>query len=106
MVWWLVYSGGSHLEQRTSVKRFVSLQFLNMKHSVEFLGRVIRPSQGRYLTQTHNKHKQTSMPLVGFQHTIVTIKRAKTVHASDRAAIMIGFVFNIKVIMNEKFVCT
>jgi hypothetical protein len=35
------------------VKRFVSLQFLNLRHSVGLLGRVISPSQGqgRYLTQ-------------------------------------------------------
>jgi hypothetical protein len=48
----LVYSCCSHLEHRASVKRFVSLQFLNLWHSVGFLGRVISPSQGRYLTQT------------------------------------------------------
>jgi hypothetical protein len=28
---WLVYSCCSHLEHRTSMKRFVSLQFLNVK---------------------------------------------------------------------------
>jgi hypothetical protein len=40
------------LKHRASVKRFVSLQFLNLRHSVALLGRVITPSQGRYLTQT------------------------------------------------------
>jgi hypothetical protein len=44
------------LEHRASVKRFVSLQFLNLRHLVGLLGRVISPSQGRYLTQTQNKH--------------------------------------------------
>jgi hypothetical protein len=39
------------------VKRFVSLQFLNLRESVGLLGRTITPSQGRYLTQTHNKHR-------------------------------------------------
>jgi hypothetical protein len=39
-----------------SVKRFVSLQFLNLGHSVGLLGRGTSPSQGRYLTQTQNKH--------------------------------------------------
>jgi hypothetical protein len=39
----------SHLEHRTSVKRFVSLQFLNLTQSVRLLGRGISPSQGRYL---------------------------------------------------------
>jgi hypothetical protein len=52
LVGWLVYSRCSHLEHRASVKRFVSLQFLNLKHSVGLLGRVISPSQGLYLTQT------------------------------------------------------
>jgi hypothetical protein len=29
------------------------------------------------------------MPLVGFEHTIPAFERAKTVHASDRATIVI-----------------
>jgi hypothetical protein len=52
LVGWLVYSCSSHLEHRTSVKRFVSLQFLNLRLSVGLLGPVISPSQGRYLTRT------------------------------------------------------
>jgi hypothetical protein len=63
----LVYPCCSHLEHRPSVKRFVSLQFINLRHSVGLLERVISPSQGRYLTQTQNKHRQTSMPRVGFE---------------------------------------
>jgi hypothetical protein len=47
----------SHLEHRASVKRFGSLQFLNLGQSVGFLGRGISPSQGRYLAQTQNKHR-------------------------------------------------
>jgi hypothetical protein len=76
---WLVYSCCSQFEHRTSVKRFVSPQFLNPRHSVG-LRRVIISSQGRYLT-----HTQTSMPQVGFQPTIPAFERAKTVHALDRA---------------------
>jgi hypothetical protein len=72
------------------VKRFVSLQFLNLRYSVGLLGRVIRPSQSRYLTQTQNKHKQTSMPQVGFEPTIPAFERAKTFHALDCAATGIG----------------
>jgi hypothetical protein len=79
-----------HLEHRASVKRFVSLQFLNLSHSVDFFGRVISPSQGRYLTQTQNKHKQISMPRVGFDTTIPAFARAKAVHALDRAATVMG----------------
>jgi hypothetical protein len=86
----LVYSCCSHLEHRASVKRFVSLQFLNLRRSVELFGRVISPSQGRYLTQTQNKHKQTSMLRVGFEPTIPAFERAKTVHGLDRAATVIG----------------
>jgi hypothetical protein len=56
-VGWLVYSCCSHLVHRTFVKFFASLQFLNLRHSVGLLGRVISPSQGRYLTETHNKHR-------------------------------------------------
>jgi hypothetical protein len=69
-IFFFFYSCCSHLEHRTSVKCFVSLQFLNLRQTVELLGRGISPSQGRYLTQTQNKHEQTSMPWVGFEPTI------------------------------------
>jgi FAD synthase len=72
------------------VKRFVSLQILKLRHSVEHVGRVISPSQGRYLTQKQNKHKQTSVPQVAFEPTIPVFERAKTVHVLDRAATVIG----------------
>jgi hypothetical protein len=63
------------------VKRFVSLKFLNLRNSVGLFGLVISPSQGRYLTQKQNKHKQTSMPRVEFEIKIAAFERAKTVHA-------------------------
>jgi hypothetical protein len=59
-----IYSCCSNLEHRASVKRFVSLQFLNLRHSLGLLGRVISPTEGRYLhrtTKTQNKRRQTSM---------------------------------------------
>jgi FAD synthase len=90
-LYWLVYSCCSHLEHRASVKRFVSLQFLNLRHLVALLERVISPSQGRYLTQTQNKHKQTSMLRVGFEPTIPAFERAKTFHVLDRAATVVGY---------------
>jgi hypothetical protein len=90
LVGWLVYSWCSHLEHKASVKRFVSLQFLDLTHSVGLLGRVISPSQGRYLIQTQNKHKQTSMPRMRFETTIPAFEIAKTVHALDRATTVIG----------------
>jgi hypothetical protein len=52
---------------------------------------VARPLPTHGTTQTQNKHIQTSMPLVGFEPTIPAFERAKTVHALDRAATVIGF---------------
>jgi hypothetical protein len=82
------------LENRASVKRFVSLEFLNPKTA----GRtpwmwdqpVVRP------LPTQNKRRRTSMPWVGFEPTIPVFERAKTFHASDRAGtvnIFISFTF-------------
>jgi hypothetical protein len=45
-------------------------------------------------TQTQNKSKQTSMPLVGFEPTIPVFDRAKTVHVSDSATTVIGLFKN------------
>jgi hypothetical protein len=42
-------------------------------------------------TQTQNNRTQTFMPRVGFEPTIPVFERAKTVHALDRAATVIGF---------------
>jgi hypothetical protein len=63
-----------------------SCHFLNLRHSVGLLGRVISPSQGCYLTQT-----QTSIPRMVFEPTIPAFERRKTVNASDRAATVIGY---------------
>jgi hypothetical protein len=93
-----LYSCCSHLEHKASVKRFVSLQFLNFRQSVGLLGLGISPSQGRYLhrtTQTQNKRRQTPIPWVLFEPTIPMFKRAKTFHASDRAASVIGWDLSI-----------
>jgi hypothetical protein len=86
-----------HLGHRASVKRFVSLQFLNLRHSVGLLGRVMSPSQVRYLTQTQNKHKQTSMHRVRFEPTIPAFEQAKTVHALDRSATVTGYMLHTSV---------
>jgi hypothetical protein len=83
------------------VKRFVSLQFLNLRHSVGLLGLGISPSQGRYLTQTQDKHKQTTMPRVGSEPTIPTFEPAKTVHALYRAVTVIGVVASRMVYLNS-----
>jgi hypothetical protein len=61
--------------------------------SVRLLGRVISPSQGRYLQTGQNKQNnltQTSHPLVVFEPTIPAFEQVKTLHASDRAVTVIG----------------
>jgi hypothetical protein len=75
------------------VKPFVSFQFVNLRQPVGLLGRGISPTQDPCLhrtTQTHNKHKQTIMPCVGFEPTIQAFERAKAFHALNRAAIVLG----------------
>jgi hypothetical protein len=45
------------MEHRPSVKRFVSLQFLNLRQFVGFPEREISPSQGRCLNTGQHKHR-------------------------------------------------
>jgi hypothetical protein len=83
----------SHLEHRTLVKRFVSIQFLNIRQSVGLPGRRLSQSQGRYLhrtTQTQNKYWRTPISWVGFEPTITAFERAKTFQVLDRAATVIN----------------
>jgi hypothetical protein len=51
---------------------------------------VTRPLHVHRIAQTQNKHTQTSMPRVGFEHMIPVFERVKTVHALDREATVIG----------------
>jgi hypothetical protein len=51
---------------------------------------VVRPLLPHRKTQTENKCTQTSILCVGFEPTIPAFERAKTVHASDRAATVVG----------------
>jgi hypothetical protein len=83
------------LEQRATVKLFVSLNFLNYKTDGRTLGWGISPSQGCFLhrtTQTQNKRRQTSISWVGFEPTIPVFERAKTVLTLYRAATMSGLI--------------
>jgi hypothetical protein len=71
-------------------------QFLNL-YTIGMIPRtwdmpVARPLPPHRTTQTQNKHThtQTSMPWVGFEPTIPVFERAKTVHASECAATVIG----------------
>jgi hypothetical protein len=66
---------------------------LGLKHSLGLLRRVISSLQGLYLYTNTEKHihiykHQTSIPLRGFEPTIPTSERPKTVHALDRLAIV------------------
>jgi hypothetical protein len=54
---------------------------------------VARPLPRQKTTQTQNKRTQTSMPPVGFELTITVFERAKTVHALDRAATLVGPIY-------------
>jgi hypothetical protein len=77
------YSCCSLLKRKASVKRFVSLQFLNPRQSIGRTGREISRSQGRYLhrtTQAENKRRQTSIHWVGFEPTVRMFERAKEFH--------------------------
>jgi hypothetical protein len=64
--------------------------FLDILQSLGQLGRGISSSQGRYL-HTQNKRTQASMPPVEFDPTIPVFERAKTVHALESAATVIGY---------------
>jgi hypothetical protein len=51
---------------------------------------VAKPLPAHRTAQTYNKRTQTSMPQVGFQSTVPEFELAKTFHALDRAATVIG----------------
>jgi hypothetical protein len=51
---------------------------------------VARPLPTHRTAQTQNKCRQTIMPRVGFEPTTPVFERAKVLHASDRAATVIG----------------
>jgi hypothetical protein len=50
---------------------------------------VARPLPIHTKTQIQNKRTQTSIPRVGLEPTTLVFKRAETVHALNRAAILI-----------------
>jgi hypothetical protein len=57
---------------------------------------IARPLPTHTTTQTRNKRRQTSSPWVRFEPTIPAFQRAKTVHALDRAATVIGILSGCK----------
>jgi hypothetical protein len=88
------------------VKPFVSLQFLNPIQS--HWNSLDGGSAHRKAATEHkqNKHKQTSMPRLGFEPTIPVFERANTFHALDRAATVIGNSFVITYINTYTLVYT
>jgi hypothetical protein len=52
---------------------------------------VARPLPTHRTTQAQNKRTQTPMPQMGFEPTMPVFEWAKTVHALDRAATVIGW---------------
>jgi hypothetical protein len=56
---------------------------------------VARPLATHRTTQTQNKRTQTSMPRAGFKPAIPAFERAKTVHALERAATVIGILMSV-----------
>jgi hypothetical protein len=68
----------------------------HFSQTVGLLGRVVIPSQGLYPNTGQHKHRintythQTSIPWVRFQPTNPASKRAKALHALDRAATVTG----------------
>jgi hypothetical protein len=92
LISWLIFlfPVAPNLEHRTSVKRFFSLQFLNPKTVGRTPWMVDQPVARPLPIQTQNKHRQTFIPWVGFESTIPAFELAKTFHALDRAATVIG----------------
>jgi hypothetical protein len=82
------------MAQQSFVGPWPLFQFLNL-YTVGRTPRtgdqpVARPLPTRRTTQTQNKRTQISMPRVRFDPTTPVFERAKTVHALDRAATVIG----------------
>jgi hypothetical protein len=74
------------------MKRFVSLQFLNPKTVGRSSWTGDQPIARPLPIQTQNKHGHPCLEWDS-KPTISEFKRAKTVHALDRAAIVIGVLF-------------
>jgi hypothetical protein len=72
--------------------RFFSFLILYTVGRIPWMGDqpVAMPLSTHRTTQTQNKRTQISIPRVRFEPTIPAFKRAKTVHALHRAAILMG----------------
>jgi hypothetical protein len=63
---------------------------------------VARPLSTYRTTQAQSEGTQTSMLWLGFEPTTPVLERAKTVHALDRAAIVIGKEINWRQIFHRE----
>jgi hypothetical protein len=80
-------------------------QFINSLHS-RYDSLAGMPARRTAATYTQNERTQTSMPWVGFEPAIPTFRRAKRVHAVDRAATVIGITcFSIRKLCIVPAVC-
>jgi hypothetical protein len=73
--------------------RFISFLILYTvgRNSCTEVQPVTRPLPTRITIQTQNEHTQITTPQNGFEPTISVLERAKTVHATDREATVIGW---------------
>jgi hypothetical protein len=72
------------------------LSTLNLETNKQYFTQdhpVARPLPTHRTTQTQNKRTQTSMPGIGFELMNPVFEQAKTVHALDRAATVMGSLF-------------
>jgi hypothetical protein len=96
----LTFNGLSIYRSTAPVDLGSVYSFLIHTESVGLLGRGISPSQGRYLHtvehKTYSKRTQTSLLRMRFEPTIPVFERAKTVHALDHAATIIGLQRNTR----------
>jgi hypothetical protein len=72
--------------------RFFRFVILNMVDGTRWTSDqlVARPLPTRRTTQTQNKRREISMPWAGFEPATPVLKRAKTVHVSDRPGTVNG----------------
>jgi hypothetical protein len=79
------------VQSNLSIRLWLDSLLLDLaRFSFQILDPIYTVGTTPWTTQTQNKPKQTYMPSVGFEPTIPALERAKTLHASDRAATVIG----------------
>jgi hypothetical protein len=105
-----LFSCCSDLEHRAFMKRFVSLQFLNIRVSVGLLRRGISLSQGLYLHTGQHKHRINAHrhPCLewNLNPRFQCSSGRRQVHALDRAATVFGSDLNTeKILIKKIYLC-